>query len=743
MAIRYLLIIVTVSVTLFGADIPADFVMDTVRKPLADGIRLDLPIDMLGNRALAEMGYVDVCAAPFNADPTGKSDSTEAIQYAVQFACTNFMACFFPSGTYRISDTIECVAPMYRRQNGKTTGSARNAPNVLIGSAKGPRPVIMLAPSSPKFSDAANPAYVVYFWTRSTEGLDKEFKPSGNISMSQLFVGIDIVIGENNPGAVGIRHRAAQGSSIQDVRIDATHGLKGLEAGAGSGGSHHRVTIIGGDIGADLTEAQPAPTISGFTFINQRKHALVYSGMETLCLVGCSIDSSAAEPLILGKAATKSASEGLITAVDCVLTFKGESGTAFETERSLYLNNVYVKNASRIAATPADNVPGKSGWLHIKELALAVNTEAQGKKYVTAPIVDGTSQERIADISEGTPPDDIVRRHFWSDTPTWEHPNAVNIKKLGALGDGEADDTPVIEKAIAEHEIIFFPRGVYRITRTITLKPRTKLIGVSEQHSFIAAAVNTPFFSDTKNTKPLIATADTADADTHIAFIGTYAPSELTGVYDLLWRSGGTSLIRSYHAHHRPWNGYGYSGKPITADEYIGAYTVITGNGGGKWFNWYSEGHGMVWGKAEQDQRFRQVLISNNNGYLSLYQFNPEGSESAARVEIVGSKAVNIYGLKSEGNHPVLWAHDTDAVRIFGYGGNGTALSGSSMFRFENVENIIVANAMPRPAKAGQKLLGNSVTQDPSTWQLIIDVSGGKEGGTKPLSRPAVYRRGK
>ena len=358
--------------------IPSDYVIDTVRTPLADGMRLDLPTEHMGNRTLAEMGYVDVTAAPFDADPSGKTDATKALQYAIEYACTNHMACFFPSGTYLVSDTLTCTAPMYRRQNGKTTGSARNAPNILLGSRAGKgRAVIKLAASSPRFGDPEKPAYVVYFWTRSLEGLDREYKPSGNISMSQIFVGIDIVIGENNPGAVGIRHRAAQGSSIQDITVDATHGLKGLEAGAGSGGSHHRITVIGGDIGADYTEAQPAPTVSGFRFIGQRKHAIVYSGMETLCLVGCSMQSSGHGPLIVGKALNKSAAEGLITAVDCVLSFdSADNTTAVDTERSIYLKNVYVKNAARIAVSQASSIPGKSGWMHVKELALAVDTEA-------------------------------------------------------------------------------------------------------------------------------------------------------------------------------------------------------------------------------------------------------------------------------------------------------------------------------------------------------------------------------
>lgn len=65
----------------------------------------------LGNPTLAEDGLLDVTAAPFNADPTGKQDSTEALQKAINHARDNVMVTFFPPGTYRISDTLKCAQP--------------------------------------------------------------------------------------------------------------------------------------------------------------------------------------------------------------------------------------------------------------------------------------------------------------------------------------------------------------------------------------------------------------------------------------------------------------------------------------------------------------------------------------------------------------------------------------------------------------------------------------------------------
>ena len=52
---------------------------------------------------------MDVTGKPFQADPTGKTDSTRAIQAAVVFARDHQLACFFPPGTYLLSDTLTCT----------------------------------------------------------------------------------------------------------------------------------------------------------------------------------------------------------------------------------------------------------------------------------------------------------------------------------------------------------------------------------------------------------------------------------------------------------------------------------------------------------------------------------------------------------------------------------------------------------------------------------------------------------
>lgn len=722
--------------------------MDTVRAPLVDMIRLGTGIDGLGNRKLAEMGYVDVTAAPFRADATGKKDSTSALQAAIEYACTNQMACFFPPGEYLVSDTLTCAQPLYRRQNGKMN-SAGLFPCVLVGSTVDAkrRATLCLAPRSAGFDDPASPKILVYFWTRQDSRNGKEYPPSGNVSFNQLFVGIDLAIGEGNPGAIAIRHRAAQGSSIQDCTIDATHGLKGLEGGAGSGGSHHGVTILGGEIGADLTESQPAPTLSGFTFIGQRRHALVYSGMETLCVVGCRMVGDGPGPLLVGKAKNNVPSEGLITLVDSVLEFRQPGKhVAIETTRSIHLRQVYVKNAGTLVATPGEKIAaGREPWTRVGTLALGVDPSVfLEKQYRTAPYIDGKRVAEFFERGTGEPPAGLLERHRFRETPSFETPGVANVKERpwGAMGDGIADDTDALQRAIDRNEKVFLPKGVYRVTKTLSLKPMTKLFGIAQSFSILAIRKDDGFFSDGNARKPILETADSAQASTSLAFMSLYAPVEIPGFTFLLWRSGGESQIRSCTAHMRPWNGYGFSGKQEPREEYTGTLVLLTGNGGGRWYNWHEESHGLVWGKTEQDPRFRAMAIRGTKEPLCFYQLNLEGSESEARLEVDRSRNIDVFGLKSEGNHPVLLARNSSKLRLFGYGGNATALAGGTLFRFEDCDDWLLANAMPRPAKAGQKLLGLSVTQDPTTWTLLTETRAGATGGVEPLDRPVLYQRG-
>ena len=57
---------------------------------------------------------------------------------------------------------------------------------------------------------------------------------------------------------------------------------------------------------------------------------------------------------------------------------------------------------------------------------------------------------------------------------------AVSVKDFGAVGDGLADDTLAIQKALAEHNAVYLPAGTYLISAPVRLGSRQSLRGVGQ-----------------------------------------------------------------------------------------------------------------------------------------------------------------------------------------------------------------------------------------------------------------------
>lgn len=742
----------------------------TILEPFVDGVALEVP-EAVAAQPSAAAGFIDVTRPPFGADPTGAADCTGALQKAIDFARDRQMVCFFPPGTYRVSDTLSCVRQLYRRKNGRVSGAFYH-PCVIEGSRAGAsRPRILLAPRSPGFDDPERPRHVLHFWARGYanpttdgkvtdgRGVDED---QPNISMNQRLVNLEIVIGEGNPGAVGLRHQAAEGSAIEDCRIDATHGFAGIEGGIGSGGSSAGVTVVGGRYGLDFRTSQPTPVITGFTLASQTVSAIRYSGRQTLVAAGLRIDAS----LCAGPAVDANGGEGKlflqgpnqkmqgqVCLVDSVIDFRPSGGTcdaratAIRSSRSLYLNNVYVRGAGAIAANPEDGfslAARPEGWTHVGEFARGPAVPAAGGKpgvpdYRFPIWIDGARRESPeVRISAGSPPADLQSRHLWPAAfPHREWPDAVNVKDApyGAKGDGRADDTDAIQRAVNAADVVFLPKGYFRITRPIDLRPGTRLVGAAQHLSILVATGPEGAFADPANPAPLVRSADDAAGDAILAHCGLWAPRNLDGARCLHWRSGAKSVVRGVLFLHAP-----LYATPLKRGEAPAARAtasiLVTGHGGGRWYNIFDGG------EHPQAPGYRHLLVEGAAGPLSIYQLSPQHVVSDAAVEIRGARNVSFFGVKYEGNSPVVWVRDSDRVRIFGHGGNGKGAEGRSLYRVERTPNFLVANAVEGPTRTGMTTLSGFST-DPQKWFMIVErPASGPETRTLPFDRPVLYRRG-
>ncbi|HOC17893.1 MAG TPA: glycosyl hydrolase family 28-related protein [Vicinamibacterales bacterium] len=91
-----------------------------------------------------------------------------------------------------------------------------------------------------------------------------------------------------------------------------------------------------------------------------------------------------------------------------------------------------------------------------------------------------------------------------------DDPKAVHLEAFGARGDGVADDSDAIQRAIDRvHEtvgpgIVFVPEGRYRITRTIDVWPSIRLIGYGATRPVIVLGPNTPGYQDRNAERQMI-----------------------------------------------------------------------------------------------------------------------------------------------------------------------------------------------------------------------------------------------
>jgi len=116
----------------------------------------------------------------------------------------------------------------------------------------------------------------------------------------------------------------------------------------------------------------------------------------------------------------------------------------------------------------------------------------------------------------------------------------VNILDLGAKGDGITDCTGILEKSIANHDVIYFPIGKYLVSNTLVLGDKTTLIGFHPSQTQLILKNETPGFIDAANAKPLIVAPKGASCS--ITGVGFNFGSN-PGLIGIKWTTGTNSYM--------------------------------------------------------------------------------------------------------------------------------------------------------------------------------------------------------
>ncbi len=117
----------------------------------------------------------------------------------------------------------------------------------------------------------------------------------------------------------------------------------------------------------------------------------------------------------------------------------------------------------------------------------------------------------------------------------------VNVRDLGAKGDGHTDDTEALQKAIAAHRSLYLPSGFYIVQDTLELRPDTVLIGLHPGATQILLPDGTPAYQGAGGAKALLAAPK--GGSNIVIGIGLYTSGNNRRAVAALWKAGAASMM--------------------------------------------------------------------------------------------------------------------------------------------------------------------------------------------------------
>jgi hypothetical protein len=117
----------------------------------------------------------------------------------------------------------------------------------------------------------------------------------------------------------------------------------------------------------------------------------------------------------------------------------------------------------------------------------------------------------------------------------------VNVRDLGAKGDGTVDDTEAIQKAIDTHRALYLPSGFYVVRDTLRLRPNTVMIGLHPGATQIILRDNTEGYQGVGAPKALI---EAPKGGSNIVIgLGLYTSGANPRAVAALWKAGAGSMM--------------------------------------------------------------------------------------------------------------------------------------------------------------------------------------------------------
>jgi hypothetical protein len=468
----------------------------------------------------------------FSAQGDGEADDSNALQRAIDQAqeTVHHGIVFVPEGRYRLTRTIHVWAGIR-----------------LIGYGAH-RPVFVLAPHTPGFQ-AGEDKDMLWFTDERPRFAGSE---PANMSASAQAIGdaseftfysavsnIDFELGEGNPAAVAIRFNVAQHSFVAHADFQLGSARAAIEH---VGNQTHDLHIEGGQYGIVTGKTAPAwqfllmdSSFEGQTVAAISTHE---AGMTLVrdrfadVPVAVEIPQGEVEQLYGRDLTMSNISEAVL-----------KLGDTENVRNEITLENVRCARVKQFAQPGTGRrVPGAAE--HIRRALFPVPSKNFVEERFTLGLEigpDGRAGE-IAVRHQERPWSGAVVADPRSDVPALPPMESwVNVRDLGAKGDGGTDDTAVLQQAIDAHPALYFPSGFYRLSGSLRLKANTVLIGLSPFTTQLVLADNDPPFQGEGPAMPLVLAP--RGGTNVVTGIGIATGSGNPRAAGVVWRAGEHSMI--------------------------------------------------------------------------------------------------------------------------------------------------------------------------------------------------------
>ena len=375
----------------------------------------------------ANCGVVDVTKAPYNADNTGQTDATAALQAALD-ANKKYMVIYLPNGTYKISKTVSF--PLYDTLIFGTqvipASGAVHGP-MMVGQN---RKLTVIRLADGVFTDAANPRPALITGYSVAQNFDR------------AVYNLTINTGYNNTGATGMYFYSNNLGLLSDVDIISmdNKGERGLDLGYGEQGpcGVKSVYVKGFKYGI-YSDALNAVALTQITLEGQTSYG-VYNNNRYLWID--SLTSTNTVPAVINR--------GDIVLINALCKGGSSSNVAVQNQTGMmFARNITAQGYSRAVSgtgaptgmTAAEYNSGSTQRLWTESPATSMNLPIKYAPYVP----------------------------WEEDTAKW----ACFLKYKGGVGTQPKSDQVALQAAIDDpgKKVVFLPGSrLYQLSDTIFLR---------------------------------------------------------------------------------------------------------------------------------------------------------------------------------------------------------------------------------------------------------------------------------